>query len=155
MIHANELMVGDYLRVNRAGLCIKKGTIVEVRGIDADRRFDNHTGCASCHPLDDNQFDGGIWCDYLDPIPLTPEILEKNGWKNISTHTLKGCDTFRLCLEQRSFDYTLTLKMRDYFRLDSYDDRVYTLCEVNFGFKYVHELQHALRLCGIEKEIIV
>lgn len=25
------------------------------------------------------------------------------------------------------------------------------LCEV----KYVHELQHALRLCGIEKEIII
>lgn len=89
----------------------------------------------------------------IHPIPLTPEILEKNGWKDISTHTLKGCDTFRLRLNQRSFDYTLTLKMRDYFRLDSYDDRVYTLCELNFGFKYVHQLQHALRLCGIEKEI--
>lgn len=89
----------------------------------------------------------------LNPSPLTPEIMEKNGWKDISDHTLKGCETFRLHIEQRSFDYTLTLKMRDYFRLDSYDDRVYTLCEVNFGFNYVHELQHALRLCGIEKEI--
>lgn len=99
-----------------------------------------------------------VWpYDYadLEPIPLTAEILEKNGWKDISDHTLKGCETFRLHLEQRSFDYTLTLKMRDYFRLDSYDDRVYTLCEVNFGFKYVHELQHALRLCGIDKEIIL
>ena len=30
-------------------------------------------------------------------------------------------------------------------------------CEINaFGlFKYVHQLQHALRLCGIEKEIII
>lgn len=91
--------------------------------------------------------------DKIFPVALTQEILEKNGWKDISTHTLKGCDTFRLCLEQRSFDYTLTLKMRDYFRLDSYDDRVYTLCQVNFGFKYVHELQHALSLCGIEKNI--
>lgn len=99
--------------------------------------------------------DGWIPIEKINPIPLTPEILEKNGWKDISTHTLKGCDTFRLCLEQRSFDYTLTLKMRDYFRLDSYDDRVYTLCEVNFGFKYVHQLQHALRLCGVEKEIVL
>lgn len=31
------------------------------------------------------------------------------------------------------------------------------ICEINaFGlFKYVHELQHALRLCGINKEIIL
>ncbi len=154
---ATELFIGALARVNRDGLCIKKGTIVEVRGIDADDKLIEKglIGSAHCRPLDDNQFDGGIWCEYLDPIPIIPEILEKNGWKNISDHTLKGCDTFRLCLEQSSFDYTLTLKMRDYFRFDSYDDRVYTLCAVNFGFKYLHELQLAFRLCGIEKKIIL
>ena len=102
--------------------------------------------------------DDEIYClakDKVTGIPLTPGILEKNGWKNISDHTLKGCETFRLHIEQASFDYTLTLKLRDYFRFDSYDDRVYTLCEVNFGFKYAHQLQNALRLCGIEKEIII
>ena len=91
--------------------------------------------------------------DEFQPIPLTPEILEKNGFKNISDHTLKGSDTFRLRVEQRGFDYTITIKLRDYFRLDSYDDRVYTLCEIDFGLNYVHELQRALKLCGIEKTI--
>ena len=77
---ASELMVGDLLRVNRDGLCIKKDTIVQVRGIDGDNKFEKMglIGCANCRPMDKKQFDGGIWIDYLSPIPLTPEILEKN-----------------------------------------------------------------------------
>ena len=130
MINIKDIRVGDYIRVNR-DVCIKKGTIVEVRGIDADNRFENHIGCASCHPLDDNQFDGGIWCDYLDPIPLTAEILEKN-----FPEPTDGLTWFP---EEGGFNcHTYVPK-----------------CEINaFGlFKYVHQLQHALRLCGIEKTI--
>ena len=130
MINIKDIQVGDYLRVNR-DVCIKKGTIVEVRGIDADNRFENHIGCASCHPLDDNQFDGGIWCDYLDPIPLTAEILEKN-----FPEPTDGLTWFP---EEGGFNcHTYVPK-----------------CEINaFGlFKYVHQLQNALRLCGIEKTI--
>lgn len=92
---------------------------------------------------------------YVEPIPLTPEILEKNGFKDISNHTLKGYDTFRLDIEQRDFDYCITIKLKDYFKLQSYDDRWYTLCEMEFGCNYVHELQHALKLCGIDKEIVL
>lgn len=146
MIHANELMVGDYLRVNRGGLCIKKGTIVEVRGIDADRRFDNHTGCASCHPLDDNQFGGGIWCDYLDPIPLTPEILEKNFQEFLPginlMYQLKG----PYCATNEDGQWVFGL-----VKVDGENSARYPLVKISF----VHQLQNALRLCGIEKEIIV
>ena len=130
MINIKDIQSGDYLRVNR-DVCIKKGTIVEVRGIDADNRFENHTGCASCHPLDDNQFDGGIWCDFLDPIPLTAEILEKN-----FPEPTDGLTWFP---EEGGFNcHTYVPK-----------------CEINaFGlFKYVHQLQNALRMCGITKEI--
>lgn len=90
-----------------------------------------------------------------NPIPLTAEILEKNGWKDISDHTLKGCETFKLHYEQRSFDFYITIKLRDYFKLESYDDRYYTLCEMEFGCRFVHQLQHALKLCGIDKEIVL
>lgn len=89
------------------------------------------------------------------PIPLTPEILKKNGFEDISDHTLKGCDTFRLDIEQRGFDYCVTIKLKDYFKLQSYDDRWYTICEMEFGCNYVHELQRALKLCNIDKEIIL
>lgn len=93
--------------------------------------------------------------DEIVGIPLTPEILEKNGFEDISNHTLKGYDTFRLDIEQRGFDYCVTIKLKDYFKLQSYDDRWYTLCEMEFGCNYVHQLQHVLRLCGIEKDLVI
>lgn len=124
---AEELMIGDLLIVNKEGLCIKKGSVVRVRGIDADNTFwsGELLGSATCHPLDNTQFDSGIWCDFLDPIPLTPEILEKNGLSK------NGVD---LALFDRDggHDYVCGAK------LDS-----------------VHELQHVLKLCGINKEIVI
>lgn len=154
-MRAEGLQIGDLLRVNRDGLCIKKGTVVTVRGIDGSNNFPEKGlyGVADCRPLDESQFQGGIWLDYLDPIPLTPEILEKNGFHYTNQHTLKGADTYVLRLEQRGFDYTITIKLNDYFALDSYDDRMYRLAEIETGKWYVHQLQHALRLCGITKEI--
>ena len=75
-------MVGDLLRVNK-DVCLKKGTIVEVRGIDADNRLPEKglVGSVSCVAVGDpDRMSGGVWCEYLDPIPITPEILERNGF---------------------------------------------------------------------------
>lgn len=100
----------------------------------------------------DGENDGIEAADYeLFPIPLTPEILEKNGFHYTNEHTLNGADTYILRLEQRGFYFKITIKLNDYFALDSYDDRVYRLVEISTGKWYVHHLQHALRLCGIEK----
>ncbi len=73
----------------------------------------------------------------LEPIPLTPEILEKNGFVEHDTwnewvHYTDGI----------FIDFTL-LVGEDDFHLDIPNTRI----------KYVHQLQHALRLCGIEKTI--
>lgn len=139
MLHAKDLMVGDYLRINRDGLCIKKGTIVEVRGIDADDKLIEAglIGSTHYHPLDKELFDGGIRCDYLDPIPLTPEILKKNGWKEYaSSEDFHGYNC--VFIKQKGGYYGACV---DYKRT------------VSGPLKYVHELQHTLRLCKIEKEI--
>ena len=72
-----------------------------------------------------------------EPIPLTTEILEKNG--------------FESCKE--GYDIGIPL-----LYWDKYCTAVcgWTHCsniiEV-FDCRYVHQLQHALRLCGIIKEI--
>lgn len=138
---ATELMIGDYLRINRDRLCIKKGTIVEVRGIDANASLKNLIGCATCRPLDDMQYEGGIWCDYLEPIPITKEILEKNGFTRYGTdYILKG-EHFGLDNPSNPNNY-----------LDNYWLRI-SIKAVHI--EHVHELQHALRLCGIEKEIVL
>lgn len=72
---------------------------------------------------------GGV--SKIQPIPLTAEILEKN-----FPEPTDGLTWFP---EEGGFN------------CHAYVPK----CEINaFGlFKYVHQLQHALRLCGIEKEI--
>lgn len=92
---------------------------------------------------------------YIEPIPLTPEILEKNGFKYTDNHTLQGSDTYLLRYEQNGFDYTITYKLDDWFAVDSYDDRTYRIFEMETGRWHVHQLQHALKLCGINKEIVI
>lgn len=79
--------------------------------------------------------------DEIEPIPLTPEILEKNGWMYIAEdkvfypENLKG---------ELPWIYYITDGTNDVFRMKDF-------CNL----QYVHQLQHALRLCEIEKEIIL
>ena len=80
------------------------------------------------------------------PIPLTPEILEKNGFVNVeNTQTSTIIYSFRDSL----------------FRIEVYDfnhitiKSYYTDSFCDTFISSIHELQHALRLCGIEKEIIL
>lgn len=153
---AEVLFVGAIVRVNRDGLCIKKDTIVEVRAVDADDKLIEKglIGSAHCRPLDDNQFEGGIWCEYLDPTPLTAEILEKNGWRK--EFDKKPYMTFYHLEDEKYWlmwcisEHTLDVQRQNKTLLDRYNlcaERAIIACD------YVHQLQNALRLCGIRKEI--
>ena len=71
----------------------------------------------------------------ISEIPLTPEILEKNGWE--WNGELWVTDNF---LIENGYDYN----NRFWWSIFSSP-----LLPINS----VHDLQHALRLCGIEKEI--
>lgn len=78
--------------------------------------------------------------DDISPIPLTPEILEKNGFKsyNNSSYQLRGVGVY--------------ISWRNVGRLNiSFGCAPITDAHINV--KYVHELQHALKLCGIKKDI--
>lgn len=146
-------MIGDWVRVNRDGLCIKKDTIVQVRGIDGDDKIEEKGlfGSAHCHPLDEAQFDGGIWLDYLDPIPITPEILEKNGFKMFA---LNEDEAVGFCGKWWSNDGDVMVKkfkfeyMGDMFYMSSRNSKISNI-------RSVHQFQNALRLCGINKEITI
>jgi len=83
------------------------------------------------------------------PVPLTPEILEKNGFEVSSEHA-------RYYFEEEGEKYEFVLRKMYYINNPKvqkgwafYAFNVLTLVD------YVHELQHALKLCGIEKEIIL
>ena len=89
--------------------------------------------------------------DYnIFPIPLTPEILEKNGfvikkkWAQLGNFgdSLLIMWHFEDDAVLGDFKHELEIHQNDTGKV-----HVHIPCE------YVHELQHALKLCGIEKEI--
>lgn len=108
--------------------------------------------------------DGGydvVYLNELKPIKLTPEILEKNGFTedgklNLSPdYFLEDGDAaiyvnFTATPDKKPFIYVLNKKTRFSSELK---------CEkAGYGKEYknsffVHELQHAFNLAGIEKEI--
>ena len=76
----------------------------------------------------------------LVPIELTEEILAKNGYKSTQGLDFYWLDDKKHCC----------MKNYDGKRLFCYKQGVN---DVWLLVKYVHQLQHLLRLCGIEKEI--
>lgn len=143
MIKAEDLRIGDLVKVNKVGCMVPKGTMCKVVAIDSEKSFEemNLKGCANLIEFEVNHcnISWGVWCKYISPIPLTPEILEKNGWKRISHKGLpwalfrkKGCSV-RIAY-------------------DSDDDKVpfsvgKEIQELK-NINYVHELQHILWALG-------
>lgn len=81
----------------------------------------------------------------IEPIPISPEILEKNGLEYEDDENdaviFLCCDMFwaRLCVG----DTFWQVGIHNEDRLDA------VVCDV----KHTHQLQHALRLAGVKKEI--
>jgi len=144
-------MIGDIVRVGK-DVSIKKGTIVEIRGIDDDMVFPEMglKGCAACVPIGDpDGVSGGVWLDYLEPLPLTKEILERNGF-------VAG-DSGREYLGYLKY-YLFNDRNRCRLALKWYIKE--NLCEMSLEeapfwiiIKFVHQLQHVLLSCEIDKEI--
>lgn len=83
----------------------------------------------------------------LEPIPLTPEILEKNGFKP----DVPG-DAYKYSYQIDSVSivecYANAVGEGRHRGVISFGDT-----RLRITLVFVHELQHALRLCGIDKEI--
>lgn len=98
-------------------------------------------------------YNGLFEYDEIEPIPLTPEILEKNGMHlyNRKTNSLmEECNHSGIFEEDDDYRVELSLGYDGIIRWTINGDE-YTIMPLD----YVHQLQQALRLCGIEKEIIL
>ena len=118
-------MIGDlvYARINHP---------VQVVGVTTDS-------------IETTNKEGFYYEESFEPIPLTPEILEKNGFKRIKRPVF--ADAFVISESMYWCNYAL-------FSCDDgnyFGDTARIIC-----YCYsVHELQHALKLCGIDKEIVL
>lgn len=140
-----ELMIGDYLywgkdKVVKVQMLRKYG---DNFGVDAI--YNDSVNLYFCTNNDDIY---SYNIDELKPIPLTPEILEKNGWvynnedEKFFPQTWVGGGLMLQSAGDCGYCIVVT---------SDYDDE-----DTNgtpFIILYVHELQHALRLSGIKKEI--
>lgn len=112
---ANELMIGDWVLYNET-----RQQVLEISGIDDEVYLET---------------DELVHQSEIQPIPLTPEILEKN----LATEPqIAWCVGWN-----KKDDIHVEIKRED-------------LNAAFYGVvDYIHQLQHALRLCGIEKEMIL
>ena len=84
--------------------------------------------------------------ELIKPIPLIVEILEKNGFKKDEKDKNMYYWNWSICNNCISYDKE-TGKIRIFHSLGNL---VFVL-----PLRYIHELQHALKLCEIEKKIIL
>lgn len=78
----------------------------------------------------------------VKPITLTPEILEKNGF-------VFDCDFWTIANPRYN-----NVRMVTYYSIGDDVADVFLghwAFDENYAIDYVHELQHALRLCGLDE----
>ena len=143
---AKDLMQGDYITFKDA---LKDGIVVPVkivglgyvgRGVE-DEALVEINGDKSCDIIEID--------DECVGIPLTPEILEKNGfekWEQPRLTTLwagygkDNEDDLEVTFVESNNSISVKLDVKGSLLM-------------TMNVNYVHELQHAFRLCGIDKEI--
>lgn len=135
MIKAEDLRIGDIVKINK-NCPLKEGTIGYVTEIRTQGIYTKEDR-VNLKPFNiDWEF--GVWCCNIDPIPLTSEILTTNGWgaKQIGLHE------FLIYSE----DSDMYLEWSEIGNRYTYND---FLRSKNFiTVKYVHELQHILWALG-------
>ena len=137
-----ELMIGDWVMPLKKKLKGIPGKVITIDG-----------GTDVCW-IDSKDYSCLVPCSDVERIPLTPEILEKNGFENVSV-IIVGTAKMRWVSEDTRTE--ITIWMDDTLPMEIVKN-VYYEDEVSYTLPFpgtVHQLQHALRLCEIDKEIIV
>lgn len=85
----------------------------------------------------------------IHPIPITAEILEKNGLFRYE----EDADNLERIVLSNHFIMARTYTDNDWWRVLIYDEELPSAELFNGKIYSVHQLQHALRLAGVDKEI--
>ena len=136
-------MIGDWLRLryeNSEG----KEIVIDFR-ISQVQKF-SVTG--SIYVWSDERGNMGDIENHIEPIPITPEILLKNGFEFRGEGTArKPYQIIDDGLYISWWNNRLVIRYkRESGRASNY---------LNLDCRYVHDLQHCLRMAGIEKNITI
>ena len=86
----------------------------------------------------------------FEPILITPEILEKNGFESI----YEDKTAYKLIIESE-YDYATVICIDFKFEEDCYIKNRNDRISYDGKIEYVHELQQLIHRCKVNKEIIV
>lgn len=129
MISTKDLMIGNWVKNDL-------GEIQQVVEIHDDEKI----------MLAYNDF---YSADELEPIPLTAEILEKNKMREFEHRNPgQGGNLIKKWWHKDGSYYVSLYRVGDKCTY-TVGNSITRVC----GIKYIHQLQHVLRLCGIEHEI--
>ncbi len=100
---------------------------------------------------------GWIREDAIKPIPLTPEILEKNGWKKeVMSRGVKNSHCVYTKPDIKEYGYfPIYIEKGIGDEFDVYPFTGNNVCTQIAYIKYVHQLQHLLFGLGINHEMEV
>ena len=132
-----EYIPGDLVMVKKSALQFAKDKIFKVISSLS-------CGFVKVVILNDSSTTYSISNNSVRPIPLTPEILEKNGWKN------DGDDWYKLPTKRAYLYITKDITTLGEFLVCVGLDR-HNLASINF----VHQLQHLLFGLGLNSEMEV
>lgn len=134
---ATDLMIGDWVNVTLEGETFK-GRVTSINGDTEDIKVSLYSAPLGWEDGDD--------FEEIKPILLTAEILKKNGFEERKSSMTTS---YRLRHNNGGHVYiSLRLQKEGYEMAMNYPPYwIYLKC--------VHELQHFLRICGIDKEIVL
>lgn len=126
-----DLMLGDFVFASPVSEFPMRVTLIDEGGCYLN--FEGNEG---------DPFDGDFGEEGMQPIPLTPEILKANGWEEKEeTNGWEGRVEIKLCYfnpESCCF-FEWYLSSRALFISGGM---------IPLPVQFVHQMQHALRLCG-------
>lgn len=157
---ANELMIGDWVHVEaHRGFYAQNVKVETIPDNDGDNEYGHHYGhIGAWLEGGDNDF-RDVEAKHLQPIPLTCSVLEKIGFEEMMNEGEEVAKRYGRVphptgvwqLGLSDFDCVMYVPKDDFLRIKFMMAGQTDLRNIRF----VHELQHALRLCGIEKEIVL
>lgn len=149
MIKPEDLRTGDLVRVSQDCM-FPKGTMCVVTDIRPEKVSKDKVGVVGLiATYDDDDGPWGAWCCSIEGISLTPELLEKNGFKE-EQHQKEGTS------EWYDF-YHYGLGINVVYEVEEKESKfaVYLDGKKLREIQHVHELQHILWALGLNAELKV
>lgn len=147
---AEDLRIGDYVKVSSDNCMIPKGAVCEVVAIDSERACEDKKGLADLLQIIREKWDfsHGVWCDDIEGIPISSEFLRKNGWNDVAHN-----------IDRDKFEWIVWEHLKSGVEIQFYPhSNEYSafycgneLCDI----AYVHELQNLLVSIKENIEIII